>query len=114
MAVRQRVDKSFSITGPVSFIKSDRDKNGRPYVLLTVAGVGFFLPEEFHSEANHYEEGMRLTVRGEVGGTTVRNGQRQAVFDIYEILPGDGIVAPPTVHANGNGAIPRIDKGQPA
>lgn len=114
MAQRQKVDKSFSLTGPVSFMKSDRDKNGRPYVLLTVAGIGFFLPDEFHSEAVHYEEGMRLTIRGEVAGQTVRNGQRQAVFEIYEIVPGDGVVPIPTVHANGNGTIPRLDKAQPA
>lgn len=111
MAIRQRVDKSFELQGPVTFIKSDKDKNGNPYVLLTVAGIGFFLPRELHSEVNYLEEGQIVKVLGEYAGQSVRNGQRQPNLEVYEILAGSALMSPPAipqVHTNG------VSKGQPA
>lgn len=116
MASIEKVNKSFALTGRVGFQKEDKDKNGNPYYLLTVAGVGFFLPQGLWQEARFLEENQRVTVKGEEAGTTVRNGQRQAVLEVYELIPGGeveiGRVPTATSHGiNGNGTL---SKAQPA
>jgi hypothetical protein len=111
MAAIARKDKTFSITGSVDFSKPGHDKNGNPYFLLTVAGVTFFLPAELHTEAKYLEDGQRVTIKGETAGQTVRNGQRQSVLEVYEIIPGGELDRVPSAVSHG---INGLSKAQPA
>src|SRR4051794_6292202 len=108
MAVRERVSKEFELTGPVTFARADNDKNGQPYFILAGCGVWFFLPGVLQAEAKFLEEGQRVTIKGDYAGQTVRNGNRQAVHEVYEIIPLGEMPKTGVVYTNG------VSKGQPA
>lgn len=110
--VRQRVSKEFELRGTVTTKRAGRDKNGSHYVLLAVSGFTFFLPEEFHGESNLIHEGDYILVKGEYAGDTVRNGNRQPTFEIYE-LRSDIEGFKHNGYSNG-ATIPKLEKGAQA
>lgn len=114
MAPRTLASNEFSIEGKVTRLKHGINKSGEPYCQFDVAGISWWLPKELWAEADRFDVGNRVVVKGEHMGSV----NYKPILEITEILlsPSDPINLgniPTGVGAgtNGNGVH---SKGQPA
>jgi hypothetical protein len=109
-------DKSFELTGCIQRINAGVGKNGDAYIMVSVSGFVFFLPEDWFIESNEWDEGQKMIVKGLYAGDSIRaGGARQPQFELTEMYPAPSVT---TSSTNGHSpvaeTVPRLSKAAPS